>query len=180
MLCHSANPVFRESPRVHGLHGQIHGWKSAKNVHWRHPWIFQWSGTCCASSTRNRALDGKGVKWRCFQRPIAQICCGSGSGIKHYFYFYWPGAIWAQELVLSWVQDQFPFPALSSLWLQILHKCSVLSVFQAKQNLGGELWISKSSSPMSMETSEFLVTFQCISANGWYSASEHIKNLKNH
>lgn len=59
-------------------------------------------------------------------------------------------------------------------------KSSVLSVSQSKQNLCGQLCISKSSGHMSLETSEFLVAFQCISANGWYSASEHIKNLKNH
>lgn len=43
----------------HRLHRQIHSWKS-EDVRSRHPWIFQWSGICCASITMS--TEGWGVK----------------------------------------------------------------------------------------------------------------------
>ena len=70
-LCQRANSVFRESPHVHRLHGQIHSWKTAKNVHSWCPWIFQWSGISCASSTINRGLwKEKGWNEGAFRDPL--------------------------------------------------------------------------------------------------------------
>lgn len=62
VLCQSANSVLSLSPHTHRLQRQTAGWKSAQNVHSRHPGIFQWSGICCSSSIRNRGLWETGKK----------------------------------------------------------------------------------------------------------------------
>lgn len=73
----------------------------------------------CIHHHEHRGLGGEKGSNEGQMRPVVGICCGSGSGIKHNFYFCWPGAISAQSLVLSWVQNPFPFPAQSSLSLQV-------------------------------------------------------------
>lgn len=75
MLCQSANPVLCESPCVHRLHGQIHSWKSAKNLHSRRPWIFWWSGVWCAFSTMNGRL------WKENEGALQDPLLGSAVGL---------------------------------------------------------------------------------------------------
>lgn len=135
----------------------------------------------CIQHHEQRALERKRVKMKLLWDPLL----GSAEGLAEA----------SNTAFASTEQEPFehrnrfcpecrisfsPLPSPPHHLKPCLIKCSVLSVPQTKQNLCGELWISKSSSHMSMETSKFLVAFQCISANGWYSASEHIKNLKNH